>query len=91
MSVAQPIASTSAIGSSTTPDPNAPTTTIARSKNGRSTGKALKSAKAPLRRSYISPAVKTPFEKRKEEDKKKQAIKDVEKEMKQELADEKER
>ena len=64
---------------------------MAASKAGRSAGKAHKSAKAPVRRSYISAAIKTPFEKRMEAEKRKQAVKGVEKDMKQELQDEKDR
>ena len=55
---------------------------VAQSKGGRTPGKAHKSAKAPLRRSYISESIKTPFAKRMEEEQKKQAVKAVEKEMK---------
>jgi rRNA-processing protein CGR1 len=83
MNVDQPIASSS----TSAPVP----TSIAPSKNGRSAGKAHKEAKTPIRRSYISNAIKTPFEKRQEADKKRAAVKAVEKDMKQEIEDEKER
>lgn len=57
---------------------------VAPSKNGRTPGKAHKSAKTALRRSYISPSVKTPFEKRMEKEKAQQAAKQLEKELKEE-------
>jgi rRNA-processing protein CGR1 len=56
---------------------------IAASNGGRSVGKAHKSAKSALKRSYISPSVKTPFEKRKEKEKVQEAVKAVEQEMKE--------
>ena len=77
---AQPIASTS----------TAPVQ-MAASKAGRSAGKAHKSAKTPVKRTYISAAIKTPFEKRREADKRKEAIKGVEKDFKEELQAEKDR
>ena len=80
MDTEQPIASSSSV-----PIP------MAASKAGRSAGKAHKSAKAPVRRSYISPAIKTPFEKRREADTRKEATKSVEKDMKEELQAEKDR
>jgi rRNA-processing protein CGR1 len=64
---------------------------MAPSKNGRTPGKAHKSAKTAKARSYISPAIKTPFEKRREADKKREAIKGVEKDMKEEKEAEQER
>ncbi|OXC68699.1 rRNA-processing protein CGR1 [Cryptococcus neoformans] len=57
---------------------------VAPSKNGRTPGKAHKSAKTALRRSYISPSVKTPFEKRMENEKAQQAAKQLERELKEE-------
>lgn len=81
-------ASTSASGSlgvTTTSIPKP----IAASNGGRSVGKAHKSAKSALKRSYISPAVKTPFEKRKEKEKAQEAVKAVEKEMKDDTEAEK--
>lgn len=57
---------------------------VAPSKNGRTPGKAHKSAKTALRRSYISPSVKTPFEKRMEKEKAQQAAKQLERELKEE-------
>jgi rRNA-processing protein CGR1 len=56
---------------------------IAASNGGRSVGKAHKSAKSALKRSYISPSLKTPFEKRKEKEKAQEAVKAVEQEMKE--------
>jgi len=64
---------------------------MAASKNGRTPGKAHKSQKAAKARSYISPSIKTPFEKRREADQKQASIKGVEKEMKEEKAAEQER
>jgi rRNA-processing protein CGR1 len=64
---------------------------LAPSKNGRTPGKAHKSAKVALRRSYISPSVKTPFEKRREADKQREAVKGLEQEMKDETQAEKDR
>ena len=64
---------------------------MAASKLGRSPGKAHKSQKVAKVRSYISPAIKTPFEKRKEAEKKKQAVKDAEREMKEEVEEDKTR
>jgi rRNA-processing protein CGR1 len=73
------------IASSSTPV----TLSLAPSKNGRTPGKAHKSPKTALRRSYISPSVKTPFEKRMEAEKQKQATIGLEKEMKEEKQAEK--
>jgi rRNA-processing protein CGR1 len=56
---------------------------IAASNGGRSIGKAHKSPKEALKRSYISPSLKTPFEKRKEKEKAQEAVKAVEQEMKE--------
>lgn len=75
----QPIASSS----------TAPPLEVAASKNGRTIGKAHKSGKAPVRRSYISDAIKTPFAQRMEEEKKRQAVRALEKEMKEEKEAEK--
>ena len=44
-----------------------------------------------VRRSYLSPAIKTPFEKRKERERAKEAVKAVEREMKEDKAAEDER
>lgn len=64
---------------------------IAPSNLGRSVGKAHKSTKTALRRSYISPSLKTPFEKRKEKEKAQEAVKAVEQEMKEDDQAEKDR
>lgn len=56
---------------------------IAASNGGRSVGKAHKSSKSALKRSYISPSLKTPFEKRKEKEQAQEAVKAVEQEMKE--------
>lgn len=92
MDIEQPVASTSAqplgsadIVTSTAARP------LAHTKGGRTAGKAHKSEKTALRRSYISPALKTPFEKRMERQKEKDAVKAVEKEMKDEQEAERER
>ena len=71
---------TAAAGSSSTPL----VVSVAPSKNGRTPGKAHKSQKDAKARSYMSPSVKTPYEKRREADLKKAAIKGVEKDMKEE-------
>jgi hypothetical protein len=65
------------IVTSSTPKP------IAASNGGRSIGKAHKSSKSALKRSYISPSLKTPFEKRKEKEQAQEAVKAVEQEMKE--------
>ena len=78
-------ASTSA--SSSTPA----TVPLAPSKQGRAPGKAHKSAKQAKARSYISASIKTPFEKRKELEKQRDATKGVERDMKDEAAAERER
>jgi rRNA-processing protein CGR1 len=57
---------------------------VAPSNKGRTPGKAHKSQKTAKARSYISPAIKTPYEKRREADLKKAAVKGVEKDMKEE-------
>lgn len=64
---------------------------IAPSNLGRSVGKAHKSTKTALRRSYISPSIKTPFEKRKEKEKARDAVKAVEQEMREDEQAEKDR
>ncbi|KAK4685293.1 rRNA-processing protein CGR1, partial [Tremellales sp. Uapishka_1] len=64
---------------------------VAASKNGRTAGKAHKITKTATRRSYLSASVKTPFEIRKENDKKAASIKALEREMKDEKAAETER
>nr|XP_018260458.1 rRNA-processing protein CGR1 [Kwoniella dejecticola CBS 10117]OBR82616.1 rRNA-processing protein CGR1 [Kwoniella dejecticola CBS 10117] len=58
------------------------TVSVAASRNGRTPGKAHKSEKTAVKRSYISNSVKTPFEKRREQDKAKAAMKAVEQELK---------
>jgi rRNA-processing protein CGR1 len=92
MDVEQPIASSSSkpIGSADIITNMAPRP-LAQSKGGRSAGKAHKSDKVALRRNYISPAVKTPFQKRMEKQKVVDATKGVEREMKDEQAAERER
>lgn len=79
--------STATAGSSSTPV----TVPLAPSKQGRTPGKAHKSAKSAKARSYISSAIKTPFEKRKEAENKRAAVKGVERDMKEEIEAEKER
>ena len=64
---------------------------MAASKGGRTPGKAHKSAKVAKARSYISPSIKTPYEKRRVADQKQASTKDVEKEMKEEKSAEQER
>lgn len=61
---------------------------LAASKNGRTPGKAHKAPKAATRRSHLSPALKTAFEKRKEQEKRKEAVKAVEQGMRDEKASE---
>lgn len=78
-------AGSSTVQTTSEPQPLAP------SKLGRSVGKAHKSSKTALKRSYISPSVKTPFEKRKEQDKAREATRMVEQEMKEETKAEQER
>jgi hypothetical protein len=77
--------------SSTTAALNPPTISLAASKNGRVSGKAWKETKVATRRSYLSPSLKTPFEVRREADKKREAVKLLEKEMKEEKEAEAER
>lgn len=67
------------------------TVSLAPSRYGRTAGKAHKTSKDATRRSYISDALKTPFEKRMGREKSHQAVKDVEKEMKGEKEAEVER
>lgn len=86
MDVDQPEAS-----SSTLVAPSPVVVSMGPSKNGRSIGKAHKSDKAAVRRSYISPAIKTPFAKRMEEQKKRDAMRATEREMKDEKEAEAER
>jgi rRNA-processing protein CGR1 len=74
MSVEEPIASSSSAA--------AAPQEVAGSKNGRTMGKAHKSAKTAVRRSYISEAIKTPFARRMEEEQRRQSVKATEKEMK---------
>ncbi|WOO76877.1 rRNA-processing protein CGR1 [Vanrija pseudolonga] len=69
--------------SSTTPRPLV-VLEVRASKNGRTHGKAWKSEKTATRRNYISSELKTPFEKRMEREKEKQAMKAVERKMKEE-------
>lgn len=78
-------AGSSTVQTTTEPQPLAP------SNLGRSVGKAHKSGKAALKRSYISPSIKTPFEKRKEQDKAREATRMVEQDMKEETKAEQER
>lgn len=74
----QPTASTSSLSAIL------PVVDLANSRNGRTPGKAHKGAKSAVRRSYISPSIKSTFEKRKELEKRCEAVKGVEKEMKEE-------
>ncbi|ORY34915.1 hypothetical protein BCR39DRAFT_515587 [Naematelia encephala] len=64
---------------------------VAPTKAGRTPGKAHKSEKTAVRRSYISPSIKTPFAKRMEAEQRRLAVKGVERDMKEEKASEKER
>ncbi|WWD20125.1 rRNA-processing protein CGR1 [Kwoniella shandongensis] len=64
---------------------------VAPSKLGRTPGKAHKSEKTALKRSYLSAEIKTPFEKRMENEKKKEAAKAVERELKEEAETERQR
>ncbi|EIW71688.1 hypothetical protein TREMEDRAFT_28248 [Tremella mesenterica DSM 1558] len=65
---------------------------LASSKLGRTNGKGWKAPKeTAVRRSYISPSIKTSFAKRKELEKTRQAVRDIEREMKEEKATEDER
>ncbi|RXK36075.1 rRNA-processing protein CGR1 [Tremella mesenterica] len=65
---------------------------LARSKLGKTNGKGWKAPKeTAVRRSYISPSIKTSFAKRKELEKTRQAVRDIEREMKEEKATEDER
>lgn len=81
---AQPLASSS------TPRPIV-SVPLAASKLGRTAGKAHKEQKTAVRRSGLSDALKTPFEKRKEQEAARQAVKDQEKAMKAEKEAEHER
>ncbi|WVQ75095.1 rRNA-processing protein CGR1 [Cryptococcus sp. DSM 104548] len=67
------------------------TISVAPSKNGRTAGKAHKSDKSAVRRSYISPSIKTPFDKRKEKEAAINANKTFEKELKDEKEAERQR
>lgn len=78
------------IASSSTPRPVV-AVPLASSKLGRTSGKAHKGGKTALRRSTLSNAVKTPFEKRKEQEAARKAVKDQETEMKAEKEAELER
>ena len=80
-----------AIASSSNDASSLPLVEVATSKHGRIPGKAHKANKSAVRRSYISPAIKSPFDKRKELEKKRQAVKDVERDMKEEAKAEAER
>ncbi|WWC73501.1 uncharacterized protein I206_107472 [Kwoniella pini CBS 10737] len=73
------MSSTNAEASSST---SAVIVSVAASRNGRTPGKAHKGEKTAVKRSYISNSVKTPFEKRREQDKAKAAMKAVEQELK---------
>ncbi|WRT69499.1 uncharacterized protein IL334_006485 [Kwoniella shivajii] len=64
---------------------------VAASRNGRTPGKAHKGEKTALKRSYISNAVKTPYEKRREKDRQQESMKAVEKELKDDKQAEKDR
>jgi hypothetical protein len=83
MSTSSSASNSQEVTTSLTPKP------IAASNGGRSVGKAHKSAKSALKRSYISPSLKTPFEKRKEKEKAQEAVKAVEQEMKDDTEAEK--
>lgn len=76
----------STTGAALTPVP------LAASKQGRSAGtKAHKAPKVAKRQSYLSESIKTPFEKRKELEKRKESTKAVEQELKEEKQGERER
>ncbi|WVW86710.1 hypothetical protein I302_108764 [Kwoniella bestiolae CBS 10118] len=64
---------------------------VAASRNGRTPGKAHKGEKTAVKRSYISNSIKTPFEKRREQDRQKEAMKAVERELKDDKQAEKDR
>ncbi|WVQ96164.1 hypothetical protein IAU59_003267 [Kwoniella sp. CBS 9459] len=89
--MSEPVASSSS-SSTMTPTSTAPVTvSLAASKNGRTPGKAHKSEKTAVKRSYISPSIKTPFEKRRERDRQVEATKTLEKELKDEKEEERQR
>ncbi|WVR08229.1 rRNA-processing protein CGR1 [Kwoniella sp. DSM 27419] len=77
------------------PTPSSSTTpvvvSVAASKNGRTAGKAHKSEKTAKNRSYISESLKTPFEKRREKDRQVEAMKTMEKELKDDKEAERQR
>jgi len=52
-------------------------------KLGRTPGKAHKATRSAIRRSYLSAFAKSPFQKRKELEKRREAVRGVEREMKQ--------
>ena len=54
---------------------------LAATKNGRAPGKAHKSTKGAVHRSYISPAIRASFGKRRASEQRREAIKGVEKQM----------
>ncbi|WVF68624.1 hypothetical protein IAT40_003394 [Kwoniella sp. CBS 6097] len=91
--MSEPIASSSSSTSSSaaTPAPAPVTVSLAASKNGRTAGKAHKSDKTAVKRSYISNSIKTPFEKRREKDRQTDATKALEKEMKDDKEEERQR
>ncbi|WVQ79403.1 rRNA-processing protein CGR1 [Cryptococcus sp. DSM 104549] len=76
------------MSSSTTPAPNPVVVSVALSNNGRTPGKAHKGGKTAVRRSYISPSIKTPFDKRMDKERAAQAAKQLEREMKEEKEEE---
>ena len=77
---------------STTTDPSSlPIVDVAASRKGRTPGKGHKSIKSAVRRSHLSSAIKSPFDKRKEIEKRREAVRGVERDMKQEKAAEAER
>ncbi|OCF37114.1 rRNA-processing protein CGR1 [Kwoniella heveanensis CBS 569] len=86
--MSEPIASSS---TSTSPASAPVTVGLAASKNGRTPGKAHKSEKTAVKRSYISNSIKTPFEKRREKDRQTEATKALEKEMKDDKEEERQR
>ena len=79
------------VTSSTTSSASLLIVDVAASRKGRTPGKGHKSIKSAVRRSHLSPAIKSPFEKRKELEKRREAVRGVEKEMKEEKAAELER
>ncbi|KAL7424880.1 hypothetical protein Q5752_000566 [Cryptotrichosporon argae] len=86
MNLSPAVASTSA-----QPQDAGPTVDVRLSKGGRLTGKAWKGDKTAARRTFIAPALKTPFKKRMDKEQARKAVLAVEREMKDEKEAEAER